>query len=117
MTRAEIREVFQSFGCFHIEEDLHGFTMGPDANLRPGGGIATNQNQWWLRWRGLGGGLGPSRTWRVIGPASTKTALRRIVREWLTNEDRPEERNGYTLYAKLNHNSYGDHYVWCYRRR
>jgi hypothetical protein len=30
---------------------------------------------------------------------------------------RPPDEPGYTLYAKLNHNRFGDHYVWCYRRK
>jgi hypothetical protein len=30
---------------------------------------------------------------------------------------RPEDREGYQLYARLNHSRFGSHYVWVYRRR
>ena len=29
---------------------------------------------------------------------------------------RPPEQPGYELYARLNHNRFGDAYVWVYRR-
>ncbi len=31
--------------------------------------------------------------------------------------ERPPERPGYKLYARLNHNRFGDTYVWSYRKR
>lgn len=29
---------------------------------------------------------------------------------------KPDEREGFRLYAKLNHNRFGDSYIWVYQR-
>lgn len=47
---------------------------------------------------------------------STTAEHARRNREELAG-DRPIEREGYTLYARLNHNRFGDSYIWIYRQK
>lgn len=79
-------------------------TDGP--TLCTGGGIAGNMRVWWFR-------LLSSE--RPEGPLKTKVALRRCLLGWLAGP-RPPERDGYALYARLNHNRFGDAYIWVHRR-
>lgn len=74
--------------------------------IERGGGIAGNGGRWWLRRVGSDD---------VRGPATTERALRRLLVELLAGP-RPTEHAGFALYAKLNHNRFGDACVWCYRR-
>ena len=74
--------------------------------IERGGGIAGHLGQWWLRRVGSSD---------VRGPATNARALRRLLVELLAGP-RPTEQPGHALHAKLNHNRFGDSFVWCYRK-
>lgn len=123
MTRATVKAVLDAIGSFRYSESVLGFDFigdhgahgfrDPDKDMRlqKGSGIAED-NRWFLsRIRG------EERDLR--GPVSTKRELRRIMIEWLTEKSdgpKPPPRDGYTIHAKKNRNSFGEHYVWCYRK-
>lgn len=121
MTATDIRMILEEFGI-HFTHDPHGFTFyhftndlayGSSEwwNLSSGGGIAGNLGAWHLRLMPNSDGVKHT----PKGPFRTKTALRRAMRELMAGP-KPAEQPGYRLYAKLNHNRYGDFYVWCHQR-
>lgn len=73
----------------------------------------------------MGGIAGRSHVWRIVKvdgsyaswEARTVAQVCRLLREWLAGfDERPADRAGYITYAKLNHNRFGDHWVWVQRR-
>ena len=57
------------------------------------------------------------RPWTRTKTVHTRRGLRRIVREYLAGiDERPGDKPGYITYAKLNHNRFGDFWVWVQRR-
>ena len=119
MTRAAVKSVLDALGCFryttdvrgfvlHVALHAHGFVSGSDYRLQKGSGIA-GDNRWFLQ-----AVRGEDRDTR--GPVSTRRDLRRIVIELLAGPKPVPLLPGWTVHAKLNHNRYGSHYVWCYRK-
>jgi hypothetical protein len=128
LTREDVKAVLDEIGSFKYVATLAGFDLpapvlarnpgdargyksGDDYRLVKGGGIA-GDNRWWLT--------------RITGdrqdsqPAGTKRDLRRLLIEWLTTQEsgqRPVDRHGYIIYAQRHSNRFGEHYIWCYRKR
>lgn len=117
----DVSAVLGEFQYFRFAADLHGFTLGVPwhatsriigERLVHGGGIAGNGGVWHIEQRVSPTVPGCDLT--IDSPTvQTRAGLRRIIREWLAG-DRPCDRPGYMLHAKLNHRTGA--YVWCYRR-
>lgn len=120
MTPGEVGALLQSFGCFRWESGPHGFTLPGNQQRWPGNlgdgsrpvriergsGIAGRGGHW---------GLVDIRTGESTPRVSTRRELRRLILEWLAGP-KPHVPDGFTCYAKHNHNRFGDAYIWVIRR-
>lgn len=95
--------------------DLHGVRyagVGDNAirsRIENGSGIAGRGFSWHIVKRKYG--FDPE----VTESATTAKQLRRLLREWATDEQKPE-RPDYKYHAQMNHNKWGDSYVWVERK-
>ena len=111
LERRDVWEVLEEFGL-PPRHCLYGFELGRNdddgmVRLETGSGIGGRLRAWKL-----------VRTKGHTPPAvTTRKALRRLLREYLAGlSARPVERPGYITYARLNHNRFGQHWVWVQRQ-
>ncbi len=126
LSSESVRHELTAFGCVKFEVTLHGFELlgdhervvGTDGcpaigkhivwRLTHGGGISGEGDRvWWLERKD--GQPHENQSKKV----TTRRDLRRLLREWMTDEPKPSEDHA----AKLVENRHGAFFVWVKKPR
>jgi len=108
VTPADVGNLLDEIKIVFWESGPLGFTVGRDHEMRieRGSGIAGRGDHWAIVDIASG-----KRTKSV----RTRRELRRLIIEWLAGPP-PVLPDSHWCYAKLNHNRFGDSYIWVVRR-
>lgn len=109
MTPSDVGKLLDDMRIGFWEAGPHGFTVGRDNDMRieRGSGIAGRGDRW---------AVVDVKTGDRTKSVSQRRDLRRLIVEWFAGPPPVGLPDGYSCYAKLNRNRFGEAYVWVLRR-